>query len=180
MLLDWNAVSSIIGLVTALAAIVALFFEARRSRRALQTDAHLKLVERFFSANMMKTRQMAAQKLMAKKEPNFELFDVLGFFVTLSILCNNKVVNTKLAFDQFAYWVIRYWLSAKEIIRKDRELDPLSFNSLELLVNRLLKEEKRHGYSSAYYTKEYLQIFLLEEARTTKKSTTAAKENKAR
>lgn len=166
--MDWISFSSIVGLFTALTAIVALIYEVRQSRISLQTEALLGLSEKMDSKEIREIRQEAARKLLAKEYPNSELSDILDFFGTIAFLCECKAINNDLAYKEFSWWMIRYWLASSEFIMAERQLDPKGWETLENVVNQLYEREKKEGYSDECYTEKSLQKFLGEEMEKTK------------
>lgn len=160
--IDYAALASIIGLITAVCAVVTLFLEERRGRIMLQADLLLKLDERFSGQAMCKKRRIAAQKLLKKESPNNELDDLLDYFDTVANLLEQKALNTKLTYKTHEYWIIRYWYSAKEHVAGARHVDPESWLTLEHLVNKL--ETQRMKMGQRPIVREELDRFLREEA----------------
>ena len=160
----YDLVTVVIAVFSAILAVVALAFEVRRSRIALQADLLLRLDERFFGSDMLRTRRAAAKKLLAKERPNYELGDILGFFATVAMLLERKAIDTDLTYDVFEYWIVRYWNSAKEHVAGERKYDPESYLSLERLVDRLVPLRTKSNQPPL--TDEECTRFLREEARS--------------
>lgn len=96
MAIDYSALTSIIGLFSAISAVVALLLESRRSRITLQTDLLLRLDEKFYCPEMTKMRQIAASKLLREEFPNYELDDLLDCFTTVAYLLERKALDMDL------------------------------------------------------------------------------------
>src|ERR1019366_4081998 len=147
MNIDWNIVTAIGGIVSALAAVAAttitvfaLIADHRRSRLSLQTELGLKLEESTDTNEMRALRKAAATKLLDGKSPNPELTQLLDYFSRTGWLLERGVLDLELTFIMQEYWITRYWYSAKahvESIRKSRN-DPLIWGTLERMVGRLM------------------------------------------
>jgi hypothetical protein len=133
------------------------------TKQALQTDLLMRLQEKMDSPQIRSWRQTAARKLLAKEMPNSELGDLLDFFATIGFLYERKAVDTDLAYKNFSWWMIRFWLSAEDFVKEERKRDPLGWKTLEEITARLKERELKDGYPP--YTAEGLQAFLQEEAR---------------
>jgi len=164
MNLDWTAIA---GLGAALVAIAALVLETRRARVTLQTEALLSLSERFDSQAMRKTRQVAASKLLGAEESNYELADILDFFSTIAFLRARGAIDRELAYNQFSWWVIRYWHAARNYVQARRAVDRNLWITLERFVTDLQKRERKEGYAPDSYSPDMIRSFLMEEMRIT-------------
>lgn len=159
--MDWNIIISLISAFIALVAVISLLIELRYSRISLQTGALIQLEERMYSPEMITTRQIAAKKLLKGGHTvNQELEIVLDFLSTICALFERGVIDKKLTWNMYSYWIVRYWLCAEEYIMQIRTVDdPISWTHLERLAKKFFKYE-----SSTHLSKEALKIFLLSEA----------------
>ena len=166
--IQWSAVGAIGGLFSVTIAMIALVVQGRRSRIALQTDLLLKYYDRFYSPEMHKLRQTAAQQLLAGKSPNYELEDVLDYFGIIGALVERKALDHKLAYGLFDWWILRYWACAQEYIEARRQYsedpDPEMWAYLDRLVSSLRAYRERH--KAPAISKTALHRFLREEARS--------------
>lgn len=161
MYFDLSTLTSIVGIIGVFVALVALVIEGRRNRITLQTELLLRLNETFNSSDMRGRRERASKKLQ-EGAISTELLDLLDFFSSIGHLYARKVVDVDLAYKEFSYWIIRYWLCAWPYIEKQRTTDPLCWRSLEQIVQILKKRELKDGYPA--YSQEILTSFLQEEA----------------
>jgi hypothetical protein len=160
MQLKIEYIASLVGIITSLVAIIGLLIELRRSRISLQTDTLLRLEDRFYSADMISTRIKAAQKLLRGELENEELSDVLDFFSTTTLLLERKAIDRDLVYNLQSYWMIRYWLAARDYVKAARELDYETWTNLQRWVERFMKIEREKSYSE-----EEIRKFLQTEAR---------------
>lgn len=160
--MDYNTLTPIIGLLSALSAIIALVLESRRSRITLQTDLLLKLDEKFYSPEMTQIRKIAAAKLLKEEFPNHELDDLLDCFTTIAYLVECKALDMKLTYRIFEYDIVRYWYCAEKHIKETRRVDPETWVTLERLVKKLERINAKKGRPPP--TKDELIRFLKEEA----------------
>jgi hypothetical protein len=176
MNIQWTAIAAIAGLVGAIAAIIALILGGRRSRIALQTDLLLKYYDKFYSPEMHRIRQVAAQKLIDGKSPNYELEDVLDYFGIIGALLERKVLDQRLTFGLFDWWILRYWYCSKKYVqsrRKDTD-DPDSemWSYLERMVEKMIAYRRKRD--SPQISEIALKKFLQEESRPVEGSRTGA------
>jgi hypothetical protein len=168
MSIDWNQITNWVSLLTIFIAIIALIVQTSHSRRALQTDALLRSFERFESDKLRAFRRIAAWGLLHKGSTISEfsaIEEVLEFFGDVAFLINSKAINGRLAYNQYSWWLIRYWLCSKEYVITVRNFDPFSWVTLEKIANKLISEEIKEGYTDKDYSREKLEKFLEEESR---------------
>ena len=162
-MLDYNAITSLVSIVGVTIALAALALETRRERLALQVDILMKLQDKWECFDMLKSREAAAKRLLASELVNYELGDVLEFLAVIGFLYERKAIDTDLAYKEFSYWMIRYWLCAQSYVEQERRIDPQSWLTLEHIVEVMKKRELKEGYPP--YTQDLLHAFLEEEAR---------------
>ncbi len=80
-------------------------------------------------------------------------------------LVKTGAINDRLAYSEFSWWLIRYWLCSKEYVEEVRNFDPYSWITLEKTAKKLHKEELSEGYTPTDYSMEKLNQFLEEESR---------------
>lgn len=162
--MDWNQILAVIGTVTSVIAIVGLVIELRNSRIALQTDTLLQLEGRMYSLDMISTRRIAAEKLLAGGYSiNQELETVLDFLATVCILYERGAIDKAQTYYLYSYWVSRYWLCAEEYISQIRNNDdPQSWTHVEVLAKYIINEDIKK-YKTVI-SKEQIRAFLLSEA----------------
>ena len=168
MSISWNQVPILASLLSVFLALIALIIQSRQSQRALQTNALMSILLRFDTDKMRAFRCMAATYLRNKGGSESEAWavqEVLDFFGEIAFFINSKAINSSLAYSQFSWWLIRYWLCSQEFIKMIRNYDPYSWAMLEKIANRLHKEEMKEGYTAEDYSKEKLDQFLEEESR---------------
>ncbi len=169
-MIDWVSLGTIISLLAVGITIFSLALETRNSRIALQTDALLRLTEKFDSDRFRALRRMAAFRLLSLDrgkiaEHNYALDEVLESLSEIAFLLKKKAIDEELVFNQFSWWIIRYWLCSLEHIETVRKQDPLSWFTFEALARKMLEGEKKEGYSDDNYSHEMLHQFLQDEYR---------------
>ncbi len=162
MNIDWAIVISSTAVVVA---VIALIVQTRNARIALQTQALLSLSERFDSAEMRAIRRRAASNLLAMKPSDDELADILDFLSSIAFLRSKGAIDRALAYNQFSWWMVRYWHAASPFIVEERERDPQSWTMLERVVSELEKIEEHEGLPPDAYSAEKIREFLSREAR---------------
>ena len=153
--------SFLLGLVPSAIAVVALYIEGRRNRIALQTELLLNLNEQMNSMEMKRLRRKVAKNLIAKRKPNYELGELLDFYSMVCYLYRCKATNTDLLYNQFGWWIIRYWLCSKEWILNVRiDVDPDGWRNLESVANEFLIRDAKDGHPqpSENMLKRFLEL----------------------
>ena len=159
-MLQSYVVGWIVGLLPAAIAIVALWVEGRRNRNTHQTQLLINLNEQWCSNETKMLRKRVAQNLLKQKEPNYELGELLDFLSMICFLHDSKAVNEKLLNDQFSWWIVRYWLCAKEWVQGIRSIDPVGWKSVEIVANKLMLQEEKKGFPvpSSKELKYFLEV----------------------
>ncbi len=160
--MDW---STLIATLAVLLAIVALYFETRRSRVAIQTEAILSLSDRFDSSLFRDIRRKAAKKLLEAKPAAAELSDVLNFLSTIAFFVKTHAFDKDLVYYHFSWWMIRYWHAASGFIEQERQTDPDSWIALERLIGALQEKEQLELHPRDAYSAERIASFLRRESR---------------
>jgi hypothetical protein len=159
--IDLNATAPFLGVLVAflgvLVALITLLFQTRRSRLALATESILSLTERVDSSWLRHLRRTAAGRLINHEEENRELSEVLDFFNTIAVLVDSKALNENLAFREFSWWMIRYWVCAKEYVVAERKTYPGAWKSLERVVTRFAMLERDWDNPLNDHLQEFLQ-----------------------
>jgi len=163
-MIDWTAIGTIIAILSAISAIVALLIELRMSRIALGTSTLLSLADQMDCDRMRHLRRTAAQNLLGNVAPNHELGEVLNFFAQIAFLYEMRAINRDLTYKQFSWWAVRWWHCGEDYVRAERTLDPTGWMTLERVAVILKEQEEKDGYKPVSYQAEALKTFLEEEA----------------
>ena len=162
-----NVVAWVIGIAPAIIAIVALYVDGRRNRIALQTQLLLHLNEQWCSDEIKMLRRRVAQNLLRKRSPNYELGELLDFISVICYLYQDKAVNVNCIATQFGWWIVRYWLCAKEWVSNIRAVDPEGWKTFELVAGKLMLLDERRGsmppsdQELCYFLKVESQLFAM-------------------
>lgn len=152
--------SFLLGLVPSLVAVIALYFEGRRNRIALQTELLLNLNEQICSRDMKLLRKKVAINLLQDRKPNYELGELLDFFSMVCYLYRCRATNTDLLYNQFGWWIVRYWLCAREWIKNVRIVDPDGWVTMESVSEEFIAREMKDGHPmlSDAMLKKFLEV----------------------
>lgn len=158
--LDWNMITAVGTVVTAIVAIVAVILEWARSRIALNVEIALDLDRRFNSPEIREDRRKTAEAIQHGRvqDPG----QVLEFFGTIGILLRKEVLDKEVLWRMFFYWLHGYHFLLKKYIEEEKKQDRTSFESLEILYKELLafENEKNNGMMVKTFKKDK---FLTEE-----------------
>ncbi len=162
-MLELNPISILIGVLPAAIAIIALIVEGRQNRLALQTRLLLDLNKEMCTPELKSLRRKVALNLLKQRKPNFELGELLDYFSMICYLYRVKATNTELLYDQFGWWIVRYWLCARDWVMNVRKtVDPFGWENVEVVANEFIRREKKEGF--AYPSDETLAYFLKVES----------------
>ncbi len=141
MCINYNSISSIAAIVTALIAIVALVIESKRSRFQMGVDMLLKFNDKFLSTDMLEVRRRAVKGIL--EGHNDQADDLLDFFETLGLLVRRKGIEDTFVWHSFFYWIQCYYHLTKDYIALIQKDDPTIWEDFVWLYNRLCKVEKK-------------------------------------
>lgn len=165
MFINWQAIGTICAIFGLIVTIVIFIVQTYIANKTNRIERLLKFSETFDSVKMVNLRSKAAKKMKDKPEAeNLELDYLFGFFATIATVDKEIHFPTKLVYDQFSYWIVRYWLIGQNQLRLSRIPDPRCFESFEQLGKKLLNYELNHGYEISNYSKDILMKFLNDEA----------------
>jgi hypothetical protein len=135
---NWTAIGAVASALSVFVALLVFAFQTRRWRVTIQADLILRLLERFNSEEMKKTRSNAAKELLKGPGGNQALSDLLDFLSGVASLIDLKALSKRLAYNHFQYWILGYWYFAQDYIERERaEHEPRSWRGLERLVRKL-------------------------------------------
>ncbi len=138
-----TAVFTIASLLIASVAAAAVLYQAWLLRFSIKVQSLLALDQKF-SETYKGTRHLAASELINNK-PGTNLDDVLDFLDTIGLLVRRGALDEEMVWHTFFYWIFGYWHAAKAHIEREREKNPLVWNYLPDLYNRVLAFEKKKG-----------------------------------
>lgn len=163
---DWATLAAI---AAAFVAIVALIFEARRTRRQLGIDNMWRLIERWDQPLLRSIRAKGAKDLLAdfdsRKELPPEAREVLNHFELLAYLVvSSKTLPVEDAWVNLSAFAIAWWDACRpgvEVIRSD---DPTIYEELVKLAEEFRKYEEKRGLQPWRPSENELKRFLEGEA----------------
>lgn len=167
MNIDWNLLSAWAALITAVAAIVALWLQGRWTRFSVSLDLLLRSEDQFRNnEKMLEKRRKAAQALL-KGEIVTELDDVLDFFELVGLLMRRGALDEEMVWYSFYTRAIGYWTSAQKYISDVRSKDKTIWMDFEYLIMGLIAIEKRktrRSHIEILPSEESLKKFLTDES----------------
>jgi hypothetical protein len=141
-----DIIAAAAGILTVIIAIIAILVDGNRNRISRQTQLLLGLSEQWNSKDTKALRRAASQNLIKKRLPNYELSELLDFLSMICFLYGSNGFDNKMLTNQFGWWILRYWLCAKEWVEKVRVIDPGGWQSVETIANKLMEELKRDKF----------------------------------
>ena len=146
--MDWNGLSAIAALVAALAAIVAVWFQARYTRFSVRMDISWQLERDYYYDEAMIARRRTAAKALLEGRTVIEIDELLNFFDTVGMLVRRGVLDQEIAFHGFGRRILCYWEFARHRIEEVRRDYPTTWNDIDYLVKRLKAGAARRGKRS--------------------------------
>jgi len=150
MNIDYNIISAWAAIVAAIAAVVALWIEGRRSRFSHGLDIVLKLDEVFHSKEEFRKKRRAVARLL-KSDRNFErgkqvaeIEDILNHFEMLGLLLRKGVLDKELVWAYFFVWLHHYYSLLKPYIAYVRRWEPTAWEDVDWLHQQLAAIERKH------------------------------------
>ena len=165
--IDYNAVMAAASVVAAIAAIIAIWIESRRSRFATGVDLIHKLDREFRGEHFIKTRQNASLELsQAPIKTTHAIDEILNFFEEIAFFARRGAPDLYTTWYFFFSYMYRFHTIAAAYIQEQRRKDSTLWANYLKLYPKLLAIE--HAERSKLGTKKDLdkddiELFLLEE-----------------
>ncbi|MBN2395182.1 MAG: hypothetical protein JXC36_01825 [Candidatus Atribacteria bacterium] len=167
-MINWTMISALIAMFTAIIAILALYFEQRRSRLITSVELFWRSEEKFrHDKNMLDKRKKSSSGLLEGIIVP-ELDDILDYFELIGFLVRKGIFDPEMAWNSFHNRAVGYWFASENYISKIRSEDPTIWEDYEYLINRLNRldaQKTRRSISFAKPSTEWLKNFLDEESR---------------
>lgn len=164
MELDWNVISGLAALVTAVFAIIAVLAQIRMTRYAWKLDFLWRMNDRFNSDKMRFIRRAVCSGLV-NNEITDDVDDILDFFDGVGLLLEKGTLDIEMVWNDLGYWATGYWYPCLTYIREKQDVDRHFYTRYEELVNRLNRlNAKKYPGEALVPTDEESMNFLLEEA----------------
>ena len=133
----------IVSSISALISFAALLWNLRWSHLTTSVNLVLDLDDRF-NNKLKQSRKMACTKLLEGEAEPDELDTILDFLDTLGYLTRMRVVNKDFVWETFQYWIVGYYLTAKNYIESERGVDATHWEHLVTLYEVVQKRERKH------------------------------------
>jgi len=158
-LVKWTIVLAVATVILALSSTWAIFQTRHDARELLSVRISNELDKQFDSAEFRHSRAQFAAALRDHREPKD--YRVLDFLEKAALYVRHGAIDDDTAYSQFSYYVERYWLASRDLIRtyREREKDPGYYDDLEDYYKSLTKSGKR----SERPDEIQIQAFLREE-----------------
>ena len=163
---NWQALTAIAAMVTALGAFASVGFIFHQTRQQRKFEAFWELYREWDSPQMRAHRRRAAALLQRKDlMTNHELVTadvdvVLDFFDTVAMLLRRRVLDKQLVWHQFYDWAVYYWFASEGYVRSvQSDESRTTWKDIQSLVPTLMKHEGQ----SRPPRDEKLQEFLASE-----------------
>lgn len=153
----------IIAAFAVMVSVIALMSERSAARVATRTQTLLDLLAAGNGEDMVAARSAAAGALLRGDFQSTDVARVMNYFSTVSTMVDTGTLDRGLAFDQFSWWIIRYWLAVKPSIAARRMVDPSLWRTLEKVAGLMWATELRKGASTTAYEPAALRSFLRSE-----------------
>ena len=142
-MVDYGLVTSIASTIAIVVTLITFSVQIRRQQFSLQMDLLMKLEEMMESEKMRILRKAASKKLLSGKATYSDVNSLLNYFATIAFLYNRKAINQDILYNEFSWWIVRYWLCCQHLVLEWRKTDPMTFTGLEQVANKLIKREKK-------------------------------------
>ena len=158
------AASPIISTVSVTLALIAFAYQVWRARFNQSVDLLFKLEADFFGSNAKKIQRAKAAFGLVAGHP-IEAEPILDFFETMALLLTRGALDEEMVWHTFFYWIDHYYAALEPYIQSRQKQDPLVWNDLADLVQRVRTfQRQRLGASSLPpLSDEEVARFLAEE-----------------
>jgi hypothetical protein len=145
--MTWESVGAIAALVTAVVALVEIWWQNKSFKANLTADLIMRLDDRFTLPEFKKTRSRAAQSL-GNHIDEVEAEDVFDFFETVGLFTRRKALDAEIVHSFFFHWINVYWVAGRDYILRRQKESRLSWKDFGYLYQKVLEVEKKKDPSS--------------------------------
>lgn len=158
----------LISIITATATVISAFFvgyQAYLFRLSNAVGLVNDFEKRFEGEELIRKRKRAANALFNfnKNVKNYHhdwIEDILDFFETISMLTKKGILNDKMVWNTFFYYIYGYYLNAEKFIEEQQKLYPTRYKDLVWLQKKMVTLEVKEGGT---LNKDEWKNFLTEE-----------------
>jgi hypothetical protein len=160
----WYPAAVIVSSCSALISLAALLWNLRWSHLTTSVNLVLDLDDRF-NNKLRLSRKVASAKLLEGGSESDELDAILDFLDTVGYLTKMKVADKDFVWETFHYWIVGYYLNAKNYIDEQRGLDSTHWENFAALYEVVQeRERKRRPGKDVNWSAADLKDFLDGEA----------------
>lgn len=171
----WTALLAIATWLLVIGTLISVYFQLKQQREI--NSAQLKqqwktnsanmvmiMYKRFDSSNLKSQRKHLSSTLLLEKpqlDPEGEW--VLVFFETLGLFTDQKILDEYMVWNEFSWWVIRYYLALTNIIAEFRKrLDyEMLYCEFERLAKKMIEiDRQKRGGKEIVPTPDEIKLFL--------------------
>lgn len=158
---DWNVVTSLLSLITALIAVWAVIQSNYNSRFCTGADLLIRLEERFITKEMKEKRKKAAEAILKGHYKENNVATILDFFSVIAILAYRSTLDKEMVWRTFSAWLIPYYYSLEDYIEKERKEknDQKLYESLSKLYYELTTLETKASLDKLTGEKEIEKFY---------------------
>lgn len=173
--MNWDTITAISTAALAIIAFVALIYAKKQLDAFHQENqiTHLiDLVNQFSSEPMVTLRkQLASARLdgsfhltianLDARNPPYQMHEILNFFEHVGYLLDGNYVTLGGVATEFHYWIFRLWEDAKPLIDHEHKENPIYYEHLRKMVDRLRDSKDAKPISNGelvYFYREEAQM----------------------
>lgn len=172
--IDYNVISAWAAVIAALAAVVAIWIDGKRTRFSQGLDLVIRYREAFDAEEFKKKRRTIAKLLL--KEGDQKWFeqgkrleaaeDILNHFQLIGYLRRRGILDKEFVWAEYYYWLTHYHHLLKLYVAAVREWEPSAWEDVDWLYEDLtsLERKNRPKGSDIGPTDETLREFLFRES----------------
>lgn len=151
--MNWNIVSAAATATAAIAALIAVWFQARYTRFAVRAQISLQLERDYYYDEIMIERRRVAAKALLEGRMAIEVDDLLNFFDTVGMMVRRGVIDYEVAFHSFGRRALGYWEYSRhriESARMENDSSGKTWNDFDYLIIRLKRTLPRNGWQAPF------------------------------
>jgi hypothetical protein len=171
--MDWKliadittAAATVVIAVTGVCALIYAHWQLKQSRESEKVKHLIEFVQEFEREPMAHYRKTVAEKRLRGTPYPPEAQKILDFFETIGLLVRRGYLDEQDVWSSFGYWMFNIYADFRDDIEQEQRVDKNYYGDSCDLLKRLHEIEQEMGSSDDRPSKDEIQDFWRDEAKT--------------
>lgn len=161
-----TAVATVLIAITGVCALIYARWQLTQAREAEKVKHLIEFIQDFEREPMAQYRKTVAEKRLKGTAYPPEAQKIIDFFETIGLLVHRGYLDEYDVWSSFGYWMFNIYADFRDDIEQERRLDKTYYQDSCELLERLREIEQEKGGSDDHPSKDEIQDFWRDEAKT--------------